>query len=241
MWQQLRTFWGDTGLVRSIYTQECLETVEAWTGDLSKPHRDNRKKRQGIRVFRDGFVEHVLSKAHPATPAIWVVPLVGFGLYRGITSGPGGWAGTLGLFAVGVFLWTLLEYVLHRFLFHLVPTSPAGKLRAFMTHGYHHEFPDDKMRLVAPPLMSWTFGVVVGLLYFLILGKSLWLQVFVGTVGGYLAYDWIHYYTHHFHPRNRLGSWLKRYHLKHHFQAGDSRFGISSPFWDLIFRTYRRS
>jgi sterol desaturase/sphingolipid hydroxylase (fatty acid hydroxylase superfamily) len=238
MIERIRTYWSEIGPFQSLYTDECLETVRNWSGLMAKPHHDNRR-RGGIRVFRNGFIEQVLSKAHPASPAIWVVPLVTFGVYRGITTGPGGLRGTLLLFGLGVLLWTLIEYLLHRHVFHLNATSPAGRLRSFMAHGYHHEFPDDKMRLVAPPLMSWTFGVIAGLLYFLVLGEGLWLQVFVGTVAGYLAYDWIHYYTHHFHPRNPVGRWVQRYHLKHHFQGGDARFGISSPLWDYVFHTYR--
>ena len=62
-----------------------------------------------------------------------------------------------------------------------------------------------------------------------------------GTVTGYIAYDWIHYYTHHFSPKNRVGRWLKRYHLLHHFDEhhGTKRFGVSNPLWDLVFGTYR--
>ena len=79
-------------------------------------------------------------------------------MIRGFTGGHSGIAGTIGLFTLGVLLWTLLEYVLHRFLFHISSKDESGKIRAFMMHGYHHEFPNDKMRLVAPPLMAGTLG-----------------------------------------------------------------------------------
>jgi sterol desaturase/sphingolipid hydroxylase (fatty acid hydroxylase superfamily) len=142
------------------------------------------------------------------------------------------------LLLAGVLLWTLLEYLLHRWLFHLPPVGPGGKMRAFLMHGYHHEFPNDKMRLVAPPLMGWTLALSVGIVYALLFGKH-WAPLFGGTALGYLGYDWIHYYTHHFHPRNRVGKWLRRYHLMHHFQDSTVRYGISSPLWDLVFRTFR--
>src|SRR6185503_18592837 len=103
------------------------------------------------------------------------------------------------------------EYLLHRFLFHMRAETPEQKFRAFMVHGYHHEFPNDKLRLVAPPLMSWPIGLVVFLIYYYAFGVGTWWPVFAGTLTGYIAYDWIHYYTHHFRPRNRVGKWLKQY------------------------------
>ncbi len=55
---------------------------------------------------------------------------------------------------------------------------------------------------------------------------------------GYLAYDWTHYYTHHFRPRRGLGKWLRTYHLRHHYHDPNAYFGISSPLWDLLFGTF---
>ena len=49
---------------------------------------------------------------------------------------------------VGYILWILLEYSVHRFLFHLSPISSWGKKLHFVVHGCHHKFPMDKMRLV---------------------------------------------------------------------------------------------
>jgi hypothetical protein len=120
-----------------------------------------------------------------------------------------------------------------------VPNAETIEMFAFMAHGYHHEFPDDKMRLVAPPLMLAFLGLIVGFIYYLVFGAAYWVQVFGGTFIGYLAYDWIHYYTHHFRPTSGVGKWLRQYHLQHHFDPNYDRFGISNPLWDVIFRTYR--
>ena len=228
----------ESAFVRALYSDECLATMERWEGIEVKPDPENRKKREGIRIFRNDFVEGFFSKSHPVMPIVWTAPMIGYGLYRGIAGGPGGPVGTVGLFLGGMFLWTLLEYVLHRHLFHWKSKGPGGKVLSFMLHGYHHEFPDDKMRLVAPPLMLFSLGCAAWFLYRLVFGAALAPQVFAGTAAGYVAYDWAHYYTHHFHPKAGLGNWLRRYHLKHHFQEGEQRFGISSPLWDIVFRTY---
>jgi sterol desaturase/sphingolipid hydroxylase (fatty acid hydroxylase superfamily) len=204
---------------------------------LGSPDQENRPKREGIRVFRNGFLETVFSKAHPISPILWTGPFIAWGLWRGYGAGDASVQGTTGLFLLGVLLWTLIEYFLHRVIFHWQPDGSAGRVWSFMVHGYHHEFPNDRMRLVAPPLMLIFFGVLAWILYAAVFG-NLWAIVFGGTCLGYVGYDWTHYYTHHFNPKSGIGSWLRRYHLKHHFQEGDMRYGISTPLWDLVFRSY---
>ncbi len=62
----------------------------------------------------------------------------------------------------------------------------------------------------------------------------------LGFVFGYLAYDMIHYATHHFSMKEtEMGLWLKHYHSKHHYQDEKYGFGVSSPLWDYVFRTTR--
>lgn len=226
-------------LAHGLYSDELLETVQRWGGINAHPDPLNRKKRDGIRIFRNHIVEELFSKAHPVMPIVYTGPFIAYGWYRGVT-GPGGVAATTGLFFAGILLWTLLEYGLHRHVFHWEGKGSRGKLLSFMLHGYHHEFPDDKMRLVAPPLMLFSIAAVVALVYRLVLGGDLWAQLFAGTTAGYVLYDWTHYYTHHFHPKRGPGAWVRRYHLKHHFQENEGRFGISSPLWDLVFRTYTK-
>lgn len=64
-----------------------------------------------------------------------------------------------------------------------------------------------------------------------------WLAWFAGTVTGYIVYDWVHCYTHHCRPTKRIGKFIRRYHMEHHYRDHDSHFGISSPLWDYIFGT----
>ncbi len=224
---------------RSLYSPELLEAIGRWRGIAVRPDRTNRLHRDGIRIFRLRWMEVLLTKAPPVVPWVFSLPIIAFGIYHGLVIVGTGPAGTLGLFGAGILLWTLIEYLLHRFLFHLRPRGPRSKAFLFLAHGYHHEFPDDKLRLVAPPLMFWSLAAAVSLLYGVVFGSRYWAQLFAGTTAGYLAYDCIHYYTHHAVPRNPVGRWLRRYHLLHHFEDNDERYGISSPLWDLVFRTFR--
>ena len=36
---------------------------------------------------------------------------------------------------------------------------------------------------------------------------------------------------------NKVGKYLKRYHLKHHFAHEKSKYGVSSPLWDYLLGT----
>ena len=222
-----------------LTTEEAWDTVKKWDGMHRSPSPENRRKPDGIRMLQNSFVETVFTTAHPLSIVLWWGPFVGWTVYR--TTQTHTLRAGAGLFLLGVFLWTLIEYSAHRWLYHAVapPATDEGKFSRFVMHGYYHEFPNDKKRLVAPLVMSVPFAVVTALVYYFVIGENAWLPVLGGTFIGYLVYDWIHYYTHHFHPRRGLGKWLRDYHLAHHFTHHDSHFGISSPLWDLMFGSYR--
>ncbi len=221
-------------------TPEALDASQGrWPAASHDSTQPSRRRPQSIRVFHNGWIEKWLSKAHPIAPLVWFGPLVAYGLYVGATSARLTALGSVGLFLAGWLVWSFMEYLLHRFVFHMRADTPKKKLQMFMAHGYHHEFPNDKMRLVAPPLMSWSIGLPFFAIYYIVLGPDYWAIFTAGNVVGYMAYDWIHYYTHHFRPKRGLGKWLRTYHLLHHHQSPNARYGVSSPLWDIIFGTYR--
>lgn len=60
------------------------------------------------------------------------------------------------LFGLGIFVWTLIEYCLHRFLFHFdewLPEHSMFFMIHFLLHGCHHYLPMDAYRLVVPPAL----------------------------------------------------------------------------------------
>ncbi|MCA9606616.1 MAG: sterol desaturase family protein [Myxococcales bacterium] len=220
------------------FTDEFEQAVDRWDGKVEAPTSWSRKQVR-LRVFKNGFLEHVLATSHPALPGVWFGPFVLWGLYVAVTGTQGLGLG-LGLFSAGVVGFSLLEYLLHRFPFHWPPGKRrSSKVRLFLMHGYHHLYPNDKWRLVAPPIMSWPLGFVVMTAYWLLLGEELAWILFGGTAVGYLAYDWIHYYTHHVRsPRTPIGKLLRRAHAVHHYRLFHLNMGISSPLWDFVFGTF---
>ncbi len=216
-------------------TQECRDAADGKLAPLPVgPDGRRPKPRLRIQVFENRFVERWFAQAHPITPGIWFGGFVAYGLWFGATR-YGGWV--LPLFALGFLLTTLIEYCLHRFLFHFVPRGDEQRMQHFLLHGYHHEFPNDPMRLVLPPIGIWPVATLVGLIWYAVFGVYFW-PIFAGTAAGYVAYDWTHYYTHHANPRSGFGRWLKRYHMLHHHDSPNHRYGITSPLWDVVFGTY---
>ena len=218
-------------------TQEWKDAVAAWPGIQDKPPPEYRKYSKGFPVLENAFLEKWIGTSHWVMPGVWFIPVSTLCVYLSSSSGlhP---AWTAGLFVAGVLAWTLVEYLLHRWLFHLPPmTTPVLRELQYVLHGYHHEFPDDPGRLVAPPVLSWPLAVVLAVLYWTALGTYA-PALYAGTVAGYVAYDWMHYYTHHAVPKSRMGKFMRRFHLEHHFKTADSQFGLSSPLWDYVLGTF---
>lgn len=172
----------------------------------------------------------------------WVVPVIwlpcNFALfYVGFTNQSKITA--LSLWALGLFVWTLVEYCLHRFLFHLdqyLPDHPAFLTLHFLLHGVHHYLPMDRYRLVLPPTL---FIVLAYPFYKLIFGILPFYMACLGFAGGtlgYIMYDVTHYVLHHSKLPRYLQE-LKTYHLEHHYKNYEMGFGVTSKFWDVIFNT----
>lgn len=140
---------------------------------------------------------------------------------------------------VGVVSWQLLEYIIHRFLFHSQPHTYWGITLHFLFHGCHHKYPSDHLRLVFPPVPA---AAVVALVHFVVhvsLPDFLADPLFACMGMGYVAYDVIHYALHHSGPRGLPGPFrsLRKRHMDHHFRDHSLGFGISSPLWDFVLYT----
>ena len=106
-----------------------------------------------------------------------------------------------------------------------------------MIHGVHHDHPNDPLRLVMPPSASVPLAFAFCLVFWLVLGADHAPAFSAGFLGGYLAYDMVHYHVHHHRPRTRVGRRLRELHMRHHFQDDERGFGVSAPYWDRVFGT----
>ena len=209
--------------------------------NVMQMHDDATYRNTIARMFKSGFFE-AFSKVHPVVPALIFVPVLAWSLW---TSWQSIGVLTLGMVAAGGLFWTITEYVLHRWLFHIAPTNLVSRIIYVYLHGIHHHYPDDHYRLVMVPIISVPLAVGFWFLFAAVLPPTLVAGAFAGMVGGYLAYDYCHYATHHIKiPRSGWARPLaailrgqRKRHLMHHFGDHDKGFGVSTGFWDHVFGT----
>jgi sterol desaturase/sphingolipid hydroxylase (fatty acid hydroxylase superfamily) len=139
-------------------------------------------------------------------------------------------AAFVGYALTGLVSWTLAEFLLHRYVYHL--------WTSFLTEGHalHHDKPRALIgvpwylttialillfELLAIPLRPASTGVVMGFA---------WL--------GYILYCVAHHGSHHWSFKNH--AWLrrmKRHHLLHHAHP-EYNWGFTTPLWDHVFGTH---
>jgi dihydroceramide fatty acyl 2-hydroxylase len=187
------------------------------------------------RMFKNPVIEY-FSRIHPVTPFVVWGPVAGWFAFRSVQRS--GVALPTALMIIALFVWTLLEYVLHRYIFHWEGKSKLAKRIHFLIHGVHHQFPHDQDRLVMPIGASAPLGVALYAILYLATGGARFADpLFVGLVLGYLAYDATHFAVHRFSFQNRIFRRLKRHHMIHHHIDREGGFGVSSPLWDHVFRS----
>ncbi len=145
------------------------------------------------------------------------------------------WYGMAGLFLVGYLAFTLLEYLMHRYLYHFGEYKDASNW-SYKIHGVHHAFPRDKDRLAMPLPLALVLATIFFLLFKLLMG-SLAVFFFPGFVVGYASYLFIHYTIHSRTPPNNWFRYLWTHHHLHHHKYEDKAFGVSTPLWDVVFGT----
>lgn len=194
------------------------------------------------RMFKSDFME-VCSKVHPVVPALIFVPVSLW--LMSVSVADFGWSSLAPALLLGVLIWTFVEYTLHRFLFHIEPRGPVTRMIYFNLHGVHHHYPDDYYRLVMVPVVS----IPLALAFYSMFAATLpvWAVdgAFAGMVLGYLGYDYSHFATHFVRPPKHpllrpvadIMMAQRKRHMRHHFGNHECGFGVSTGFWDHVFRT----
>ncbi|SGZ51488.1 CIC11C00000001442 [Sungouiella intermedia] len=202
---------------------------------LDQVHRPRHYGKGSAQLFGN-FLEPISLTPWWVVPAVWLPVNFAF-FYIGFTGQSKITA--LSMWVLGLCVWTLLEYVLHRFLFHLdhyLPDHPIFLTIHFLLHGVHHYLPMDKYRLVMPPTLFVALCYPIYRLVFAAFPYYMACSAFAGGFLGYIMYDVTHYVLHH----TKLPKYfqdLKTYHLEHHYKNYELGFGVTSKFWDVVFGT----
>jgi len=188
------------------------------------------------RMFKSGILEAV-SKVHFTVPLLVFIPVICYCIYNTYISNKLSISNIVIYFILGLLVWTVTEYVLHRFIFHFEPKTSFGKRCHFIFHGVHHDYPKDRLRLVLPPIVSIPLATMFYHIFSNILRGAEFYPFFAAFIIGYLIYDMLHYAIHHVQVKGKLWNILKTHHLKHHYVHPDKGYGVSSPIWDKLAKT----
>jgi len=128
----------------------------------------------------------------------------------------------------GLVTWTLLEYLLHRFVLHGL--EPFRSM-----HAQHHQHPQALIGISTAASAS-LFAALVFAPAVAMMDLRKGTAFTLGVVIGYIGYGWIHHAAHHWRPGTH---WLKRRKQVHalHHRAGNCHYGVTTSFWDRVFRS----
>jgi sterol desaturase/sphingolipid hydroxylase (fatty acid hydroxylase superfamily) len=142
------------------------------------------------------------------------------------------------LLLAGLLSWAFLEYSIHRFAFHSNPKKTPELLSAY--HRNHHRNPKSTDDL----FMNLPVSIPIATGYYLLawVASGSWQAssyLFCGLLGGYFAYEYVHYQVHHGSCASRPLAYMKEYHLGQHHRAPKSCYGLTSPLIDILFGTFK--
>jgi sterol desaturase/sphingolipid hydroxylase (fatty acid hydroxylase superfamily) len=129
----------------------------------------------------------------------------------------------------GVGAWTLVEYAVHRWVYH--------RVAFFQTfHDAHHA--DPRALIGTPSFVS--VGIVLGVFFTPLLAAGVVAAsgFASGALLGYIAYMLVHHLSHHAEPRPGTLLYQARIrHMAHHYHCTPGNYGVTTSFWDRVFFT----
>ena len=186
-------------------------------------------------IFKNPFLEK-LTRTHIAVPIVILNLAAAIVIYWGIANVGLGVLNIILLFIAGFLTFTLVEYLIHKYLFHMLPDTKLKAEIQYKVHGVHHDYPKEKDRLAMPPPLSIVLSVIFFLFFKLIMGDYAF-GFMPGFLFGYTTYLFVHYIVHAWQPPNNIFKELWVHHGIHHYKDHDRAYGVSSPLWDFIFGT----
>jgi len=191
------------------------------------------------RMFESPFLE-ACSKVHPVAPFAFYIPIVVALMVYALGTGRSTLSHAALFVPLGWVTWDLMEYGIHRGFFHWEGSGPFTRKLHEIIHGYHHQYPDDSLRLVMPLGASIPLAVVIAILLALVGKPAATIPYFCGIVAGYLFYDFTHWSSHYRTPRTAWGRAIRAHHMAHHFATPDRNFGISHRWVDLLMGSLKK-
>ena len=198
--------------------------------EINKPQSKGSKQ-----LFRNPVLEK-FSRTHIAIPiSIFFIYSAGL-LYWNVTHTQLNLITSIISFCIGLLAFTWVEYLVHRYLFHMNTHTELRSKIQYTMHGVHHDYPKDKERLAMPPILSITIATLFLFLFRLFLGDLVF-SFLPGFLVGYSLYLLVHYLVHAYPPPGNFLKHLWINHSIHHYRDSNSVYGVSSPLWDYVYGT----
>lgn len=145
------------------------------------------------------------------------------------------WYWMLGVVILSFFGWTLIEYLMHRFVYHEIGTVRGMERFQYIFHGIHHDNPNREDKLILPPA-PWLVALLLFIGIFYLFFQAYAFAIVPGLVFGYVFYVYIHYRIH----LPGTPKWMRNHmihHQLHHHRHSDKAFGVTTALWDRVFGT----
>jgi len=134
----------------------------------------------------------------------------------------------------GLFVFSFVEYVIHRWLLH----NPKSIF--FPLHERHHNEPEE----TAAGLFATSFLVLMPVWLLLTYGLHLQCASFFlcGVSAGNAYFDSLHHLEHSVRINQIPFRWLQGRWAAHsvHHKLDNTNYGVMTSFWDYVFRTHQR-
>ncbi|WP_303309929.1 sterol desaturase family protein [Hymenobacter sp. BT730] len=209
--------------------------AEAQPTPVKTPDAIKPKHKGSARLFENPALER-LTHTHIAAPLSIFFAVAAVSLYYSLSQGLLTGLSAMGLFLMGWFLFTFVEYLMHRFVYHMDTNTPGKAKFQYTMHGVHHEYPKDKTRLAMPPILTVFVASLLFFIFRFVFGNA-GFGILAGFVFGYALYLFVHYAIHVYAPpKNFLKVWW-HHHAQHHYRQDEIAFGVSTTIWDHIIGT----
>ena len=193
------------------------------------------KHKGSAQLFKNPVLER-MTHTHIAAPLTIFFAVASVSLYYSLSRGLLTGLAAFGLFLGGWLLFTLAEYLMHRYVYHMDTTTPGRAKFQYTMHGVHHEFPKDKTRLAMPPILTVFVASLLFFVFYFSFGNA-GFGILAGFVFGYALYLFVHYAIHAYSPpKNFLKFWW-HHHAMHHYRQEEVAFGVSTTLWDHLVGT----
>ncbi len=145
-------------------------------------------------------------------------------------------------FCVGILYWTLIEYLIHRFIYHTHYKSNLLRYFIGSFHAYHHENMADRRVLNAGFLMVYALlPIIISPLFLITSNLNIVMITGLGLMSAHFFYECVHFAIHYKMHTSGYFSYIQKYHFHHHDKAPTKNFGNTSHIWDVLFKTYDSS